>query len=549
MHILLVADAFQSRCHHSTVFESLPYSTSVAASAEAAIEACRATPPDVIVVFPSPSGDDAFSSVSSIRMATESHQSRIVALCPERNDAEEAAAYAAGADVCLGLAPSPDVLKACLRGIEISLATQRRLQAVSTKLELMGVVAEEERAVSRLLLEQAVNHDALDDPALSLWQRTANGTGGDLVLACRTPADALHLLLADSSVEGVAASVRMLPLVAPFYRMTEKGFGIDSIARELRAKSSSSGSAGRRLAITLVSLDAREGLVTVWNDGNPAPVLIGKSGCRILQSSESGPTVTQWPIGDDDVLLLVSDGVDAAKTVDGSSPSNLELADALAHSNIRGRIDFPVAMANYFCADVVPDDISVLLADCCYLGSVAVGATGQSGTKVAGSTAWHLVLNLGPDEVRAVDVVPVLIGIVEQFRIAGASAGHLFLVLAELYNNALDHGLLGLDSRLKLTGEGMSAYLGERTRRLAQLESGRIEIALRLEDDASSRRLYVRCKDSGAGFDVDAVLAESADVSERPFGRGLVLLRSICHSLCYSDHGATVEAGLVLQAR
>jgi hypothetical protein len=46
----------------------------------------------------------------------------------------------------------------------------------------------------------------------------------------------------------------------------------------------------------------------------------------------------------------------------------------------------------------------------------------------------------------------------------------IYMVLAELFFNALDHGLLKLDSRLKETPQGFGEYYSQRTKRLADLQ-------------------------------------------------------------------------------
>jgi hypothetical protein len=84
-------------------------------------------------------------------------------------------------------------------------------------------------------------------------------------------------LLADGAGHGLAASLNVLPVTAPFYRMTERGFGIDAIARD--QQQGAGAAAGRSfIAATLVAVNFRERYVTVWNGGNPGPLLIRPDG-------------------------------------------------------------------------------------------------------------------------------------------------------------------------------------------------------------------------------------------------------------------------------
>lgn len=115
-----------------------------------------------------------------------------------------------------------------------------------------------------------------------------------------------------------------------------------------------------------------------------------------------------------------------------------------------------------------------------------------------------------------------------------------FVVFSELFNNALDHGLLGLDSRLKLLSEGFEAYLAERERRLEALRTGFIDIQMREARDRPL--LLIRLKDSGPGFDHEAVLKTEPPEGVRPFGHGIPLVKSLCPELHYIGNGNEVIA-------
>jgi anti-sigma regulatory factor (Ser/Thr protein kinase) len=111
----------------------------------------------------------------------------------------------------------------------------------------------------------------------------------------------------------------------------------------------------------------------------------------------------------------------------------------------------------------------------------------------------------------------------------------LSTVLSELYNNALDHGILLLDSKIKKEPDGFFEYFEQRMERLVQLDDGEINIQATLVP--GDRQLILRVKDSGAGFNYDTVMAgEETDF----FGRGISLVREICDTVEYSQNGTQV---------
>jgi len=77
----------------------------------------------------------------------------------------------------------------------------------------------------------------------------------------------------------------------------------------------------------------------------------------------------------------------------------------------------------------------------------------------------------------------------------------LQLVVVELMNNALDHGVLKLQSKLKSEANGFTYYYKERERRLGDLSSGWIEVSIEV---TKAQTLCIRVLDSGNGFDYRA---------------------------------------------
>jgi hypothetical protein len=114
-------------------------------------------------------------------------------------------------------------------------------------------------------------------------------------------------------------------------------------------------------------------------------------------------------------------------------------------------------------------------------------------------------------------------------------------VLSELYVNALDHGVLALDSSLKKDPAGFEAYFKTRQSRLARLDSGYVQFDLSAEQGIAQRSILVRVEDSGASFAcADPMLSPSTKTALD--GRGLELIRGLCESLEIEGKGNIVSA-------
>jgi two-component sensor histidine kinase len=116
----------------------------------------------------------------------------------------------------------------------------------------------------------------------------------------------------------------------------------------------------------------------------------------------------------------------------------------------------------------------------------------------------------------------------------------LYSVLTELYSNALEHGVLGLDSELKRDARGFAQYYRQRNERLAALDSGFVRLQLRVTPEGNGGgRLTIRVEDSGNGFDVPQVLARPTP-SQGLSGRGVSLVRQLSERAEWAEDGRSV---------
>jgi hypothetical protein len=117
----------------------------------------------------------------------------------------------------------------------------------------------------------------------------------------------------------------------------------------------------------------------------------------------------------------------------------------------------------------------------------------------------------------------------------------LYTVLTELYNNALEHGILRLDSAIKDSAEGFSRYYQQREKALDELKDAQLDIYLSYQGDALGGQLEIQLQDSGAGFG-DRHDHEPDPVAKNYSGRGIQLVEAICHSVQYIAPGNQVVA-------
>lgn len=424
---------------------------------------------------------------------------------------------------------------------------------------LVRLAAEEEDLrIARQLIERQLAHDGLwqiDDPAVQYWRLVCARAGGDALSVARAPDGALHVLFADAG-GGLSASVCLLPIIAPFRRMTEKGFPLATIVRELNHKARQALPVNRPVAAQLVAVDNREGAISIWNGGMPPAFVLDGFGrhCRefplrhaplgMRDDDEFDDRIEQHAFTRGEQLVMVSDGLLEAPGPEGKRFGERGLSETLVGLPRSQRRDEVAATVEaHLGGRELDDDMTLVLIDC------EQEATAQAVSRSWPARAhhpggWRFDLRLGANELGHLDVVPLLLHVAGQFDAARERSGELFVILSELFNNALDHGVLRLDSRLKLSPDGMETWLLLREERLARLDAGEIQLSVEQLVETDHVWLRIHCRDSGPGFDARAALDRPVDAvgvaDALPFGRGLALVRSIADRIEFNANGTEV---------
>jgi hypothetical protein len=408
--------------------------------------------------------------------------------------------------------------------------------------------------------------DHISDPSVKFFLKHTEDFGGDLVAAARTPDGQIHALLTDSAGHGLAAALSIFPLVSPFYRMTSKGLDIKVIIAELNKRVKEFTSLPNYVTATIVSVNPREGVLEVWNGGSPDAILLseGKGVIRRFASTHLPLGILSKDKFDDSVerfdfgklkckLVLYSDGLTELPERDGVA---LDLQSLLGHyqfnsdsfdeivRTISSAIDSKpitddIALLEIFFSKE-QDDVALAAIEDLHIQKQRMNSAKFSEASL--TTSWHVEMTFTAPQLKHLDVVPMLMNITGTIESGGADAG-AFMVLSELFNNALDHGVLKLDSSLKHADDGMAEYYDTRAARLLALEKASIGICVSLIESEQGQWLKLSVHDSGDGFEFEQFQRRTVAEHQR-HGRGLNLVCSMCDVVEFTDKGSTVVAYL-----
>lgn len=467
----------------------------------------------------------------------------------------------AGADDFLVKPFSKSMLTAKIRAMERIRGLHQRSGALHARMQ-------EEQLLARSILEGAIMQPNVCPAALAFHLAPATTFNGDLLLSAYTPGGDLHVLLGDFTGHGLAATIGALPAAETFRAMTAKGFGPVQILTEINHKLRIVLPTGRFLAAVFLRVDRALNCISLINCGMPAAWLF--KGTEVVASVQSAAFALAVMAEDDyaaaEVLLpltggervvLISDGAIEAGNAAGASLGADALCTAIGRGMASGDgLAAAVATIEAF-RDGTPlaDDASLVevsLVEGLFpprparpdgaAGVAAIPPVAGKSPAVPVEAGWRVLLELRGHALRELSPVPLLMSLLKEFPGPAARSPLLFTAIAELYNNALDHGVLKLDSRLKAADFG--AFLHAREQRLEQPGEGRVALQIDCGYDGESGRLELHVEDSGCGFDPALVVPAGEGALH---GRGIGLVRSVCESLEYEGAGNRARAIYVWQ--
>lgn len=525
---------------------------------EEAVAAYRSEPPDLVIMDVSMPVMDGYEATAAIRRIDPAHWVPIIFLSAHTDDGERTKGLEAGGDDYLAKPINLTILTNKVRALRRIADMQDQVSHYARELQANLEQHREERQLARHLLDHIVRQEKAEQDLISAWVSPAQHFSGDVAITARSPANELNVLLADATGHGLAAAISVLPVIESFYSMTEKGFSISSIVRELNRKVKHLLPIERFVAAVMISIDYNNRTVRVWNGGSPEAVFVTDGGVvqRIWKSIhpalgilpdtefDSNPQVYRWD--EPGEIILCSDGLPEAEDSAGIPFSMTRFMSLLSRPFGTGRFKVLTdAVKNHIHEAQQRDDISLLAVRCA--GTLdwlpVIEAQAAPPQRIAGGhSRWRFSLSLGAEEIKRLDALPLIMNWLDQLQINPENRGQAFLILGELFNNALDHGLLHLDSKLKQDPDGFEQYIEQRETRLSQLSDATIEVDLERYFLEGCDRLRLRVKDSGPGFDHVAIITKNEAAAAQLSGRGIMLVKQLCLSLAYAEKGNDVTA-------
>ena len=425
---------------------------------------------------------------------------------------------------------------------------QQRDQIVRHNLYLLN-----EQRVAKAVFDRVAHSGCLSAPNIRYLQSPYALFNGDLLLAAYTPTGDTHLLLADFTGHGLPAAIGAMPLAEVFYSMTAKGYRLGEILREMNAKLKRILPTDMFCCATLACVSALRRSVEVWNGGMPDGYLLSLTGHDTILTSQHLPLgvlpaqrfdhgTQVWPMLPGDQLFLLTDGVIETSGPDDQLFGVERLQRVIAHNRDPQQLITEVEQALRDFQGSSRDDISMVHITSQLPQKLGAPAMLYSDSGQCSPLDWSASFEFRAVSLQQFNPLPYLLHLLMEVHGLRPQGAVIHAVLSELYSNALEHGVLGLDSSLKRDPQGFTKYYELRKERLATLKDGYVRVKLHVIPLREGGRAVLCVEDSGAGFDVASILARPLD-RDRLSGRGVSLIRHMCPQVRWSDDGrsATVE--------
>ncbi len=405
-----------------------------------------------------------------------------------------------------------------------------------------------EQRVAKAVFDKVAHTGCLQAPNIRYLQSPFALFNGDLLLAAYTPSGDMHVLLGDFTGHGLPAAVGAMPLAEAFYGMTGKGYGLAQTLREMNAKLKRILPVDMFCCALLLNISYQRGTVEFWGGGMPDGYHLAASGellatlpstqlpLGVLAPERFDERTQVMPLAPGERLLLLSDGVVETSNACGHLFGVERLQQVIALNRTPALLFEELLQALQAFGGRARDDVS--LCDIRMLEPAAdlPANAGHADRGRSSPLDWSLGFELRGETLRWVNPVPQLLQLLQEIHGLRPLAGQLHSVFAELYTNALEHGVLGLDSALKGDAAGFAEFYRLRGERLEQQVDGYIRIDLKVEPWERGGRLIIEIRDSGVGFDVEQVLARLPR-QDAFSGRGIHLVRRLSQDAQWIEGG------------
>lgn len=449
-------------------------------------------------------------------------------------------------------------ITAHIRTIELHQKAQRQHE----ELNALHLRLIQEQTMGQYVFEHAAQARNQTCNNIKTYLSSCSRFNGDVFLVAESPAGGVYIMLGDFTGHGLPAALGTLPLSQLFYSLVIKQLSVGDLAREINRSLVEILPDYMFCAAVIAELNSKGDYIKLWTGGLHDTLILDRHSeivervsslhppLGILKDEEFNSRSTGFVLMPQDHVVLYTDGILELRNQRGELFGNERFEASVQRSKCN--LNVILQDLNQFSGyekneTSVDDDISLV---CITAGPVDFEETESDHYEInRDSVPWQISMELTARELKVGSPVSQLTDMVGEATGLFSHKPLLSILVSEMYNNALDHGILKLDSKMKKDMDGLVLYYGDREKRLAELTEGHINICIKHQILDCGGELFIEVKDSGNGFDYQQVFDVHKEArtevrkevsQEDGYGRGLSLINQLCESVEFTEQGSCI---------
>ncbi|MBF0100220.1 MAG: fused response regulator/phosphatase [Desulfobacterales bacterium] len=542
------------------------YSVQLAEDGVQGIQLCHETPVDIIILdikMPKMSGLEVLKEIKKTPSYTE------VIMITGHGEIESAIeAMKSGAFAYIRKPIDSDELEIEIKKAADRIELKKRLDEYTKQLEIQNndlTVAQakleslysylrREYDIATHVFRNVIRNKDLKCKNVRILSSPVDVVCGDVALVVPKPVGGMYMLVGDFTGHGLSAAIGAIPVSEFFYKMTSKLVPLKRIIAEINQLLKENLPTGLFLSACLIELDELNGEMQVFNAGMPDIFVLRDQGgikqriksshlpLGIVDNEKTNFMIDLIPIDPCDRVYIYTDGVIESLNIKQEMFGKERLEIILNQTYENGSIIFErlgTQLELFLDGNPQHDDITIVEMVC--ESRKKINTPLKDMTPDLDVLSWQMSFYFKCQTLIEPDPLNGIVHIIENTPQFINHYGKIYLILSELFNNALDYGILQLDPDKKKNPIHFESYYVEREKRLASLNHGEIQIILKYTPLKHGNKLIIEVTDTGLGFNYQRYMSNTPS-PKHISGRGIFLVRSICCEILYNEKGNSVKA-------
>lgn len=480
---------------------------------------------------------DGINFISTIK-ETSSVPLPVMMITGDSNQALMTQAFENGADDFLTKPLSLDLLWHKIQRVHDLFAKEAKLEEQAKSLSQLLDNQEREEELARYVYECVSDTLQPETECVDTYLQSSSAFNGDVFICDTAPNGNRFVILADATGHGLSAAICILPLVATIKAMIRKGLSLPHIVHEANKKLGIELPDDKFVTLIGVEVNFHKQNMLIFNGGMPDIICVRHDkelqrlpstslALGIMDPEDFDPgilTIDTHPLQN---LFFFSDGLIEQQNNAGEEfGMDRAMAVLALRDSKEGLLSL---MVNHFTVfnemRELQDDLSICDLQVSDLMAMHRNEDKQDDNKKTGRIVASITLE--GKLIAATDIIGIFDGLMRSTDVVGDLRQKAFTVFAELISNALDHGILDLDSSLKNDFAGFAEYFALKEERLANMKE-EDSLTMSLTYTPRNQEMQFSIIDSGSGYEYKTINdAQVGDLS----GRGMSLINKLCNRI------------------